>query len=59
MQVRVYFKTRIYADIRKIIERFNLQPGVSVNYETHGDVKESDIWLLEETARRGYIEIRK
>jgi hypothetical protein len=59
MYVRVYFRTRNYGEIRKIVQRFRLCPQISVNYETFGNVTSADFPLLEETVKRGFIEIRK
>ncbi len=43
---------------RRIRERFGIPPGMTVNGETRSVIRDVDIPLLEETARRGYIEIR-
>ena len=59
-KVYIYFNCQ-WSDIRRIQQRFNLPDCVTVNGETCKpvEVKPEDWALLEETARRGYIQIRK
>ena len=37
---------------------FNIPSYTSVNYETECEIKDEDFSLLEETERRGFIQIR-
>ena len=46
------------SDVRKIRQRFGITAGTTVNGETPAEIKDEDLPLLEETARRGYISIR-
>lgn len=43
---------------KKIRERFNIPAEMSINGETTCDIQEEDMELLQETERRGYIQIR-
>lgn len=42
----------------KICRRFGIHYHVTVNGETQADIREEDLGLLRETARRGYFDIR-
>lgn len=54
----IYWKTKDTAAIKKIRERFGVRDYTSINGETIADIKDEDLPLLEETARRGFIQIR-
>lgn len=55
---RIYWKTRNREAVRQIRLKFGMPFRTTVNGETEADIGESLIPLLEETARRGFIEIR-
>ena len=42
----------------KIREKFGITAGTTINGETPAEIKDEDLPLLEETARRGFISIR-
>ena len=46
------------ADMWKIREKFGITAGTTINGETPAEIKDEDLPLLEETARRGFISIR-
>lgn len=46
---------RFYHDICR---KFGISSYMSINYETPCEIKDEDIPLLMETARRGFIQIR-
>jgi hypothetical protein len=46
---------RFYHDICR---KFGISDYMSINYETPCEIKDEDIPLLMETARRGFIQIR-
>lgn len=46
------------ADVWKIREKFGITAGTTINGETPAEIKDEDLPLLEETARRGFISIR-
>ena len=58
--VTIYFRCK-WADVYRIMERFKMPRGVTVNGETCRPVEiaDEDWELLKETERRGYIRIRK
>lgn len=58
--VTIYFRCK-WSDVYKIMERFKMPRGVTVNGETCRPVEiaDEDWELLKETERRGYINIRK
>lgn len=56
---RIYWKTRNKEAIRQIREKFGMPNGTTVNGETEADIEEGLIPLLEETAKRGFIQIRE
>ena len=58
-KVVIYFRCK-WEDIHKIQERFKLPTCVNVNGETCQpvDISDDDWALLQETERRGYIQIR-
>lgn len=59
ISLTVYWRTKEIGIIRKIRERFGLPSYMTVNGETDAEVSDEDFPLLEETARRGFIQIRK
>ena len=60
MEIYIYY-TCDFEDIRRIEERFGFPHCVTLNGETCKpvEVKPEDWALLEETERRGYIQIRR
>lgn len=56
---RIYWKTRNKEAIRQIREKFGMPNGTTVNGETEADIDAELVPLLRETARRGFIQIRK
>lgn len=58
MNLTVYWKTKDREAIRKIRERFGIPDYTTINGETPCDIKDEDLPLLQETARRGFIQIR-
>lgn len=50
-----------WEDIAKIRERFGIKCGVTINGETcvPVEIKDEDWEILQETVRRGYIQIRR
>lgn len=58
MRVTIYWTTREVDIIKKIRDKFNIPSYFSVNYETECEIKDEDLSLLKETARRGFIQIR-
>lgn len=58
--VTIYWPSSVtHADMAKIRKRFGITAGVTINGETPADISEEDMPVLQETARRGYIQIRK
>lgn len=58
-RVRVYWENKASTEQRHRIQaRFALS-GMTVNGESWGDIKEEDMPLLEECARRGFLTIRE
>lgn len=57
-KVVIYWATRDYCIIGRIRRRFGITAGTTVNGETPAEIKEEDFPLLEETARRGLVQIR-
>jgi hypothetical protein len=59
MKVTIYWERETKPIIRKRIrEKFNIPDYLSINGETPCEIKDSDMELLKETARRGFIQIR-
>lgn len=64
MKVTIYWDTRHLnpkdaPEIkRRIRERFGIPQYTTVNGETTCEIKDEDLPLLQETARRGFIQIR-
>ncbi|MBR1526877.1 MAG: hypothetical protein IJ640_09515 [Prevotella sp.] len=58
VKLTIYWATNDKEVNRKIRERFNIPYWMTVNGETDAEIKEEDMPLLEETARRGFIQIR-
>lgn len=59
IRLTVYWCTKDEGIIMKIRERFGLPSHMTVNGETDARIRDEDFPLLEETARRGFIQIRK
>lgn len=57
-QLTIYWRTNDKAVISKIRKKFGISTGITVNGETPAEIKEEDMPLLEETERRGFIQIR-
>lgn len=59
-KVTIYWPCAITKDlVEKIRERFGITAGTTINGETPAEIKDEDFELLEETARRGFISIRR
>lgn len=59
-KVTIYWPSSItQSDVRKIRQRFGITAGTTINGETPAEIKDEDYALLQETARRGFIQIRK
>lgn len=58
MKLTIYWRTLNKEYKKAIQEKFNIPKYVSVNGETDCDIREQDLPLLKETARRGFIDIR-
>ena len=58
VKLTIYWVTNDKAIKQKIRERFGIPVGMTINAETKAEIKEEDMPLLEETARRGFIQIR-
>lgn len=58
MKITIYWKTKDAECIKHIRKRFNLPSGITINGETTANIREEDIGLLQETAKRGFIELR-
>lgn len=59
MELTIYWITRNPKTINDIRVRFGIQPYMSINRETPCIIKTEDLHLLEETAKLGFIQIRK
>ena len=58
MRCTIYWHVKDGPARWKICRRFGIQSGMTVNRETQADIREEDLGLFRETARRGYFEIR-
>jgi len=58
MKLTIYWITEDAESIRRIREKFNLPPDITVNGETPAEIREEDIPLLKETEKRGFLRIR-
>ena len=58
VKLTIYWVTKNREAISKIRERFGIPKGMTVNGETNAEIKDEDMPLLEETAKRGFIQIR-
>lgn len=58
-RVTIYYRCK-WEDIHKIQQRFGIETCVNVNGEScHPvDIKDEDWELLQETERRGYVQLR-
>ena len=63
-KITIYWNTKHLnpkdvSEIKRLIrERFNMPNHTTVNGETSFDIREEDMELLQETERRGFIQIR-
>ena len=57
-RITIYWITKDRTAIEKIRERFNIPSGTTINGETPADIEDCDFPILEETAKRGFIQIR-
>lgn len=57
-RVTIYWVTKDRNAIDRIRKRFNITSGITVNGESRADIEDCDFPLLEETANRGFIQIR-
>lgn len=57
-RVVIYWNTRNEATMSKIRERFGIPRRMSINGETRVSIRDEDLPLLLETAKRGVIQIR-
>ena len=58
VKLTIYWVTNDKSIKERIRQRFGLPVGMTVNGETDADIKEEDMPVLEETQRRGFIQIR-
>lgn len=58
VKLTVYWLTKDKEAMAKIRERFGIPEGISVNGETNAEIREDMMPLLEETAKRGFLQIR-
>lgn len=58
MRLTIYWTKKGRACRREICGRFGIEYYMTVNGETRADIRDGDMELLRETARRGFIEIR-
>lgn len=59
-QVTIYWPPTTSKELEnRIREKFGITAGTTVNGETPAEIKDEDIELLEETARRGFISLRQ
>lgn len=58
IRLTIVWRTRNTETIRKIREKFNLPPGMTINRETTAFVSPEEMELLREVERRGFIGIR-
>lgn len=58
-KLTIYWPSRISSELEKTIrDRFGITGGTTVNGETPAEIKDEDLPVLEDTARRGFIELR-
>lgn len=58
MKCVIFWRTRDEEARSRICLRFGIPPGMTVNRETRADIRDEDVEMFRETARRGYFEIR-
>lgn len=59
-QLTIYWPPTTSKELEnRIREKFGITGGTTINGETPAIIKDEDIELLEETARRGFISIRE
>lgn len=59
MKITIYWRTTNQEDIKRIREKFNLPNYTSINGETPCEVSDSDLPILLEVEKRGFIQLRK
>ena len=59
IRLTIVWHTRNQEMIRRIRQRFGIPARMTVNRETQADIRPADFSLLEECARRGFIELRR
>ena len=59
LRLTVCWLTRNPDTIRRIRQRFGIPAHMTVNRETQADIRPADLPLLEECARRGFVELRR
>ena len=57
-KLTIYWVTNDREARNAIRARFGVPPYTTVNGETDAEIRDEDMALLEETARRGFIQIR-
>lgn len=57
-RVTIYWLTKDREAMKRIRDRFGIPAGITVNGETEAVIDESDFPLLQETANRGFFQIR-
>lgn len=59
-QLTIYWPPTTSKELEnRIREKFGITGGTTINGETPAIIKDEDIELLEETARRGFISLRE
>lgn len=58
-EVWIYWQTTNEQIRWKICRRFGIYYEITVNGETRANIRDEDFPLLEETAKRGFIQIRR
>ncbi len=58
VKLTIYWVTNDKSIKERIRQRFGIPIGMTVNGETDAEIMEDDMPLLEETAKRGFIQIR-
>ena len=59
MKKTIYWTTTDREVIKRIRERFNIPNYTSINGETPCEVSDSDLPMLLEVEKRGFIQLRK
>ena len=58
MKLTIYWVTKDESIRARIRKRFGIPWGMPVNKETQVEIRDGDMELLREVARRGFIQIR-